>query len=202
MLPRIGMRNIKTALSVFLCLLIFRAIQRENSFYACIAAVICMQPTLDNTFKKGLSRIIGTAIGGVVGIILLVISEIYVSESAFIFLIPIGIVILIEICIVIDQRDSVSICCVVYLGIMIMHRYQGDYFWYTLNRVIDTSIGIIIAAVVNRYLKVPEIFIKGKKSNESQDNIDIIDNLNSSDNIGNIGNADNLVDDNNNFNKD
>lgn len=165
---RIGMRNIKTALSVFLCLLIFEAIHRENSFYACIAAVICMQPTLDNTFKKGFSRIIGTAIGGIIGIILLVISEIYIKEGAFIFLIPIGIIILIKICVAIGQKDSVSICCVVYLGIMITHRYEGDYFWYTLNRVIDTSIGIIIAVIVNRYLKVPERF---KKNNENIDNL-------------------------------
>ena len=180
MLPRIGMRNIKTALSVFLCLLIFERIQRENSFYACIAAVICMQPTLDNTFKKGLSRIIGTAIGGVVGIILLVIGESYISEGAFILLIPIGIVILIEICISIEQRDSVSISCVVYLGIMIMHRYQGDYFWYTLNRVIDTSIGIIIAAFVNRYLKVPEMFKKGKHSEARKEKEEIKDNIDNS----------------------
>ena len=183
MLPRIGMRNIKTALSVFSCLLIFEAIQRENSFYACIAAVICMQPTLDNTFKKGLSRIIGTAIGGVIGIILLVIGEMYLKEEAFIFLIPVGIVILIEICIAIDQRDSVSISCVVYLGIMIMHRYQGGYIWYTINRVIDTSIGIIIAVFVNRYLKIPELFKKGKNDKDNKDNID------------------NLIDDNNKINK-
>jgi len=154
------MRNIKTALSVFLCLLIFEAIHRENSFYACIAAVICMQPTLDNTFKKGFSRIIGTVIGGIIGIVLLVISEIYIKEGALIFLIPIGIIILIKICVTIGQNDSVSICCVVYLGIMISHRYEGDYFWYTLNRVIDTSVGIIIAVVVNRYLKIPESFLK------------------------------------------
>jgi len=180
MLPRIGMRNVKTALSVFLCLFIFDAIQRENSFYACIAAVICMQPTLDNTFKKGLSRIIGTAIGGIVGIVLLVIGESYISEGTFIFLIPIGIVILIEMCIAIEQKDSVSICCVVYLGIMIMHRYQGGYFWYTLNRVIDTSIGIIIAAFINKYLKVPEMFKKYKYSEGSKESEEIKINIDNS----------------------
>jgi hypothetical protein len=51
MFPRIGMRNIKTSTAVFLCLLIFQLINRENSIQACIAAVICMQNTVVGAFK-------------------------------------------------------------------------------------------------------------------------------------------------------
>lgn len=156
-LPKIGMRNIKTAVSVFLCLLLFNIIKRDNSFYACIAAIICMQQTIENTFSKGVSRIIGTIIGGFVGVILLVIGESYITENAYLFLIPLGIVILIEICVLLKQNDAVSICCIVFLSILINHRYIGDYLFYTINRVIDTSIGIMIAVAVNRYLKVPEL---------------------------------------------
>jgi len=159
-MQKIGMRNIKTAVSVFLCLLIFDTIKRDNSFYACIAAIICMQPTLENTFKKGISRIIGTIIGGFLGAILLAIGETYITEKAYLFLIPIGIIILIEICVSLKQKEAVSICCVVFLSIMISHRLKGDYFWYTTNRIIDTSIGIIIAASINRYLKIPEFLKK------------------------------------------
>lgn len=159
-LPKIGMRNIKTAVSVFLCLLLFNIIKRDNSFYACIAAIICMQQTVENTFSKGVSRIIGTIIGGVVGIILLIIVETYIVESAYLFLIPLGIIILIEICVLLKQNDAASICCIVFLSILINHRYIGDYLLYAFDRVIDTSIGIIIAVVVNRYLKVPEMLKK------------------------------------------
>lgn len=159
-IPKIGMRNIKTSVSVFLCLLFFEIVNRDNSFYACIAAVICMQPTLENTYSKGLSRIIGTIIGGLLGAAFLIISEFYFFEKALIILIPIGISILIEICVYFKQKEAVSISCIVFLGIMILHRVSGDYFWYTINRIIDTSIGIIIALAVNKFLKIPDSLIK------------------------------------------
>ncbi len=158
-LAKIGMRNIKTAVSVFFCLLLFDFINRDNSFYAAIAAIICMQPTVENTFSKGVARIIGTIIGGLAGIIFLVFGESFINDKAFIFLIPLGIIILIEICVLLNQKEAVSICCIVFLSIMISHRFKGDHFWYTFDRVIDTSIGIIIAVAVNRYFKIPD-FIK------------------------------------------
>ncbi|MDY2882207.1 MAG: hypothetical protein SOT71_06095, partial [Romboutsia timonensis] len=33
------MRNIKTAISVFICIALFNLFKRDNAFYACIAAV-------------------------------------------------------------------------------------------------------------------------------------------------------------------
>lgn len=163
-LPKIGMRNIKTAVSVFLLLFIFNIIDRDNSFYACIAAIICMQQTVENTFSKGISRIIGTVIGGLVGVIMLIAANTHISETVYLFLIPIGIIVLIEICVLLKQNDAASICCIVFLSIMLNHRFIGDFLSYTLDRVIDTSVGIIIAVMVNRYLKMPD-FIKKMLSN-------------------------------------
>lgn len=158
--PKIGMRTIKTAVSVFLCLLLVQIVDRENAFYSCVAAVICMQPTIENSFTKGATRIIGTIIGGLLGALFLIIGKTYLINTAFMFLIPLGIIIIIEACVYLKQREAVSISCVVYLSIMILHRVSGDYFWYTINRIIDTSIGIIIALAVNRFLKLPEFLKK------------------------------------------
>ena len=158
-IPKIGMRNIKTAISVFLCLVLFESVNRDNSFYACIAAIICMQQTVENTFSKGISRIIGTVIGGFLGVVLLIIGNAYISDGAYMILMPIGIIILIEICVLLKKNDAASISCIVFLSIMINHRIIGDYMSYTVNRVIDTSVGIVIAVLVNRYLKKPD-FLK------------------------------------------
>ena len=177
-IPKIGMRNIKTSFSVFLCLLIFEIINRDNSIYACVAAVICMQPTLENTYSRGLARLIGTGIGGLIGAVLLVLGEAYISEKAYIFLIPIGIIVLIELCVLLKQKEAVSISCIVFLSIMISQRERGDYYWHVINRMIDTSIGIILAIAVNKYLKVPrflEKYIKQKKDNEVIENTDNVD---------------------------
>lgn len=155
--PKIGMRNIKTSTSVFLCLLFFEFLNRDNAIQACIAAIICMQNTIDDSFKKGLERVIGTIIGGITGAVVLFFIETYgKDEQLFLFIIPLGIMILIEICVALKLKQSVIICCVVYLSILITKHHEGGYILYTFNRVVDTTLGIIITISVNKYMKLPE----------------------------------------------
>ncbi|NLJ58083.1 MAG: hypothetical protein GX339_04460 [Tissierellia bacterium] len=153
---KIGMRNIKTSLAVFICLLLFDFINRENSIFACIAAVICMQNTIVDSLDRGIARIIGTIIGGMVGILVLFLVNTITAYEILIFIIPLGIMLLIQICVMINMKQSVVICCVVYLSIMITKSHEGGYVWYTINRVVDTSIGILIALIVNKYIFIPE----------------------------------------------
>lgn len=153
---KIGMRNIKTSLSVFLCLLLFELINRGNSIFACIAAVICMQNTVVDSMEKGIARVIGTVIGGFLGALALFIIKTFFNSSILIFVIPLGIMILIQICVTINMKQSVVICCVVYLSIMITKNHEHGYLIYTINRVLDTSIGILIALLVNKYVEIPE----------------------------------------------
>lgn len=168
--PRIGMRNIKTSISVFLCLLVFEFVNRENAIHACIAAVICMQNTIDDSFKKGIERVIGTIIGGIAGGIVLFFITTFGHEGLLIFMIPLGIIILIEICISVDMKQSVVICCIVYLGILISDEHVGGYILYTFNRVLDTTLGIIITLFVNKYMNLPDNMKKLIKRNK-----DIVD---------------------------
>ncbi|HHZ01340.1 MAG TPA: hypothetical protein GX396_00170 [Tissierellia bacterium] len=153
---KIGMRNIKTTISVFICLLVFELINRENAIFACIAAVICLQNTILDSLEKGIARIIGTIIGGAVGIIVLFVVNNFSAYNILIFIIPIGIMVLIHICVMINMKQSVVICCVVYLSIMISKSHEGGYLLYTVNRVLDTSFGILVALMVNKYLTIPE----------------------------------------------
>ncbi|WMJ75909.1 MULTISPECIES: FUSC family protein [unclassified Sedimentibacter] len=169
-IPSIGMRNIKTATAVFMCLLLFEFVNRESSIYACIAAVICMQNTIVNSFKKGIERIIGTVIGGVAGIIILFIVTSLGRDELLIFIIPLGIIVLIEICVSIDMRQSVVICSVVYLIILVTKGHEDSYVMYTFNRVLDTTLGILIALLVNKYMLLPDRLKKVLKFNLSGDN--------------------------------
>lgn len=54
------------------------------------------------------------------------------------------------------MKQAVVICCVVYLSIMITKNHEQGYLIYTINRVFDTSIGILIALLVNKYVEIPE----------------------------------------------
>jgi uncharacterized membrane protein YgaE (UPF0421/DUF939 family) len=153
---KIGMRNLKTSLSIFICLLVFEAINRDNSIFACIAALICVQNTIVDSKEIGISRIIGTVIGGLMGALTLFIVNTFLNEKVVIFIIPLGIMLLIHICVTINMKKAVVICCVVFLAVMISMNHEEGYLLYTYNRVLDTSIGIIIALLVNKYVKIPE----------------------------------------------
>lgn len=64
--------------------------------------------------------------------------------------------ILIKLCVTIKMKQAVSICCIVFLVITISMNHEEGYILYTYNRVLDTTIGILIALLVNKYMKIPE----------------------------------------------
>ena len=72
---KVGLRAAKSAIAVFLCLLIAMIFKRSELLLASIAAIICMQPTYNETYKTGLYRLVGTSIGGFLGLIVLLITK-------------------------------------------------------------------------------------------------------------------------------
>lgn len=78
-LPHIGMRTTKTAVAVMLSYLIFvpfgllynesypGVLAYVGPAYSCIACIVCMQSSLEQTLQVGLSRFVGVFIGAVLG---------------------------------------------------------------------------------------------------------------------------------------
>jgi len=136
-----------------------------------------MQNTVVDSFRKGTERIIGTIIGGISGGLVLFLVTTLDIENLLLYIIPLGMVVLIEICVHINMKQSVVICCVVYLSILTSINYAGGYMLYTLNRVIDTTVGIIIALFVNKYMNLPDgikelpMHMKIKKETDEDKNL-------------------------------
>lgn len=65
-----GMRTLKTALAVLICIGIWRIWNDSMPFFASIAAVITMQNSIENSVKVGIDRVIETTLG--IGIAVLV----------------------------------------------------------------------------------------------------------------------------------
>ncbi|MDR1627392.1 MAG: aromatic acid exporter family protein [Oscillospiraceae bacterium] len=153
---KIGFRAIKTAIAVFFCAVISSFVHHEDLFCSSIAAVICMEQTYTKTVETGINRFIGTIIGGIIGYIALELSLVIpYHELVRIFALPFCIVIVVYICNTINRKGSVSIGCVVLL--VILSRLGQDtvsVFLYVVERVINTTIGIIVATIVNRFLFV------------------------------------------------
>lgn len=148
-LKKVGMRNIKTAISVSICVALAHIFNREYIFYAAIASVIAMQSSVSDSFKAGKNRMKGTIVGAIIGFIFAFISP------DNILLCGIGIVILIFICNFLGWNKSVTISCIVFLAIMLNLNGRTP-FLYSINRIIDTFMGITVAVLVNYFILPPK----------------------------------------------
>lgn len=152
-LPRIGMRNIKTAVAASACALIYYFWGRNPAF-ACIGAIFGMGSHLEDSWLYGGNRLFGTAIGGLLGIALFRIYLIFCPEGEYtLLLVPlvfVGTVLLIFLCQIFwvggVQPGGVILC------IILFSTPVDTYVSYALNRTFDTGIGVIVALIVNSML--------------------------------------------------
>lgn len=144
---KIGMRNIKTAIAVFLCMIISKILRLEYPFYAAIAAIITMQNSTVSSFKVGKDRMLGTLAGASVGLVFALIQP----NNAI--LCGLGIIILIYICNLLNLNSSIPIAGIVFIAIMVNLNGKSPLL-YSVNRIIDTFIGISVALAVN-FLFIP-----------------------------------------------
>ena len=162
-IPRIGMRNIKTAVAVMICYIIFipvrgmgpadvgSGLDLVGPFYACIAAVICMQSSVEHSLRQGISRIISTLVGGIVGLLALSVSMAAHSELFTILMLGACMVFIIWLCNLVGWPAACSTGCIVCCAVILSHSGAERYF-YTLARTGETIVGILVSIAVNRVL--------------------------------------------------
>lgn len=147
-----GMRVVKTALAVLICLVIEYYRGSSMPYHACIATIVCMQPTLKSTFKAATDRTIGTIIAGVYAYLLavLLISKTGMLPESLQFYLLIGALSfpLMTLMVVIKKTASLPITVIVYLVIMLSVS-STDPLAYTAERVAGTLTGIAVALFVN-----------------------------------------------------
>ena len=114
---KIGLRAVKTAIAVSLCMLMTYIFKIDEAFIAAFAAIICMQPTYNQTFKSGLNRMFGTVLGGVIGYALLELATFIPLYQSWwnVILAPVCLLIVIYLCNMFNKQPSVSIACIVLL---------------------------------------------------------------------------------------
>ncbi len=162
-LPPVGKRMIKSAIAVFLCLVVNQLRQGAGVvFYSCIAAVLCMQQDAASSKRTGRNRVIGTMLGGLFGLLLLVVEQRF-GWTHWLFhalLVSICIVAIIYVTVLFHQTSASYISCVVFMSITISHIHDANPYVFAANRVLDTLIGIAISYGVNSvHLPAP----KGKE---------------------------------------
>ncbi len=147
-LEKIGMRTIKTALAVTLTLLICAALRIDNPFFAAIAAIIVMEPSVSESLSSGKSRMYGTVLGGLFA---MGYSLILPSHP---ILIGLGIIVLIYVSNLFKIQNSIKISSIIFISILLNYE-DGSRIHYAVYRTLDTFIGIAVGTLVNYYVRPP-----------------------------------------------
>lgn len=154
-MPKIGLRMIKSSVAVFLCLLLYPLFgHRGVPFYAAIAAILCMQPDVSNSFRVAINRTIGTLIGGVYGIIMLSLLKAFWPENWEIsryLIIAASLIPLMYITVLLKKNTATYITCVVFLSITVSHSDELLPYAFGISRIIETTVGIFISLLVNNF---------------------------------------------------
>ena len=151
---KVGGRTLKTVVAVFLCLLTGIVRKSDTAFYAAIAAVLCVQRTSEDSFREAFNREVATVIGGICGMLVLVFERnIYCVpyEVLRCLLLSVLLIPIINFSVWIKQEKGTFLMCVVFLCITVTHGNDGNPLTFGIARIIDTTVGIVIALVINQF---------------------------------------------------
>ncbi len=153
-MPRIGMRIVKSSIAVFLCFAVYLIRGQGMPFYSAIAAVLCMQPYVSGSVKVALNRTVGTLIGGLFGMLVLLFEQACVPREQPVLqylLVSVCIIPLIYITLLAKKPAASYITCVVFMSITVSHGADVNPYLFAVNRMVDTLIGIFVSLGVNAF---------------------------------------------------
>jgi len=151
---RIGARSIKSAAAATLCATLYFLFD-QNPTFACIGAIFGIGRDMQNSWLNGGNRLIGTVIGGILGMGLFKIYLlIYPKGDYHLILLPllfVGVVLLILSGQILKWPGAIQPGAVV-LCIILFNTPPDSYVAYSLHRMLDTGIGVAVALIVNLIL--------------------------------------------------
>lgn len=153
-LPGIGMRIIKSAIAVALCIVVNLLRGTDGMvFYSMLAALWCVQMYRNNTITNATQRMTGTIVGAVYGLLYILLYPRAVAGIDGILLetmcMFVGVVLVIYTTVIIHKKQASYFSCVVFLSIVVNHIGDANPYQFVWNRFLDTMIGIVIGVVVN-----------------------------------------------------
>ena len=145
--PPIGMRMVKTAAAVLICLLVSMAVDREDMrIYSSIAALLCVQPYAEDTKRMAIQRIVGTACGAVLGIATLLLEMDLDIQGTLVGYIVIAAVTVpnLWIAVVLKSSNAAALSGIVFLSITVTHVTDASPWIFAWYRASETLVGISV----------------------------------------------------------
>lgn len=155
-LPHIGQRLTKTAIAVFLCLLInyLRGLQGgAMSAESCITAIICMQPFVRDSREYAFNRLAGTLIGSFWGLLFLLLLQFFPalghSNIVLYGMMAAGVMVSLYGAVAIRKADASVLAAIVFICIVITFPEIESPMRQASARILDVMIGTLVAIGVN-----------------------------------------------------
>ncbi len=149
----LGMRTIKTLVATALVTLGY-ALWDRNPCFACIGAVFGMGSAIKTSLRSGGNRILGTVMGGLVAI---PFYPLYQQQTfgipGFVYL-TLGLAVILILGQLLGSGGGIQPGAVVFFVVLLTVK-EDNFVMYTLNRMIDTVIGVSVSLVINAVLPSP-----------------------------------------------
>ena len=153
--PRIGMRIVKSAFAVGLCLFIYYILGlKEIPFFLVIAALQGLQQYQRDVKEVAVRNVVGTLIGAGISLVVLLLQRfVPVPESYaylwFCVIVTLGVAAALYSAVVLGHGPSAYFSAVVYLCIIMVDMDNQSPVLYVFKRLVETLIGIGIGMAVN-----------------------------------------------------
>lgn len=185
---KVGLRIVKTALAVFICLTLYVLLKTieyipgvpenfafnwYNPFFAGIAAAYSIHPSKRASLRQAKNRCVASLIGGVIGILLVSIYTFFGGEwpnvyavnlETFNFLLPyilvsICVVIVIETGVILNQRDAIFVSVLTFLSVTINPNSAVEkWYWQFGINRILSTILGVLIALGVNMFRLPRLY--------------------------------------------
>ena len=148
----VGRRIIKTVIAVFICALIGYFRGTDSAIVSMVAAVICIQPTRDESVIFAANRVIATILGGLLGAGCLFLARITgligIAPLYYLF-ISVMLIPLILLTLLMRKPSISAFSCIVFLMVTVTLVEGASPVLYAAERTGETLIGILVGLGVN-----------------------------------------------------
>lgn len=130
------------AFTAVICLLLAQWFRLPQGYWAVMSSIIVMQSNVQETISASLIRLVGTAIGAVIGGIFLQLYGVHV------WVFGIAVLIVVLICIFLNLKQSYRLAAVTVAIIVLVNHTESP--WMTaFHRFLEVSLGVVVALLIS-----------------------------------------------------
>ncbi|MGC6770476.1 FUSC family protein [Enterococcus sp. LJL128] len=154
---RLGMRTLKSALAVMVCILLFKLFDRGAPMIAALAAVFSLRQDLTTSLSFGKSRVIGNSLGGGLALLYFVVQQHFSNDFLVeLFFLPFLVILVIVLSDGMGNNSGI-ISAIATMLMIALSVPQGESMYYAFERVLDTFIGTFVAISINFLIRAKPV---------------------------------------------